>query len=400
MRNCKKGREKFWKFPKYPCVFQKKQVYLERMIAVREKEVMGLYLKEICEKIVPVDEGWKEKAWEKFSQLAMPLGSLGKLQEMVVSLCAMGETLSPTVGKRGVIVFCGDHGITAQGVSQVGAEVTSAVAGSLCRGETVMCQMAKVASCDVVCVDVGMKHPIVEEGLISHSLAFGTRDFSGSRAMTEGEMLSAVAVGLEMASLYKEKGYELLCSGEMGIGNTSSATAMTCALLGLSPLDITGAGAGLSSQGIVHKGKVIAQALAFHGLDGSGAPRSVLEILQTLGGFEIAAMMGLMLGCALERIPCVVDGFISNVSAYCAVSLCPAVKDYLLFSHVTEEKGGQALLQAMGVSPVLDGGFRLGEGSGAVALLPLLDMGLAVFGQGITFSGMEIEAYEDFMVGL
>lgn len=360
-------------------------------------------LETLCSEISSVDESWIVKAREGFSQLAMPLGSLGKLQELVIGVCGIQESLSPSLEKRAVVVFCGDHGVTAQGVSQVEAEVTSAVALSLCRGETLMCQMAKVASCDVVCVDVGMRYPI-EDGRIHHrSVGRGTRDFTLDSAMTREQMISSIFVGVEMASLYHEKGYDLLCSGEMGIGNTSSATAMICALLGLSSEAITGTGAGLSSEGLARKKRAIARGLYRHGFiqdmeqqESGEKQEDILQVLEHLGGFEIASMMGLMLGCAKEKIPCVVDGLIANVSAYCAVSLCPAVRDYLLFSHVTAEKGGQALLEEMGVSPMIDGGFRLGEGSGAVALLPLLDMGLAVLGQGISFAEMEIATYEDF----
>lgn len=349
-----------------------------------------LQLEEAIKKIVPVEEKGMKTAQEKFSSLAMPLGSLGKLEGLICQLCGITHTLTPTISKRAVVVFCGDHGVVAQGVSQVGCEVTTAVAKKLCTGETVMCSMAQFANCAVIPVDVGMKTPVSHPRMLQKSIALGTKDMSIESAMTEKQTRAALEIGIHLALDLNAEGYGLLLTGEMGIGNTTASSALAAALLGVAVKEVTGAGAGLSSEGIAHKVEVIEKTLALHQVNSENP----LEVLSKLGGFEIAAMTGLMLGCGVAKIPCVVDGFISNVSALLARKFSPSVLDYLLFSHQSAERGGKLILETLGQSPLLQGDFRLGEGSGAVALLPLLDMGLHLFQEGITFQDMEIPPYQ------
>lgn len=341
--------------------------------------------------IEPVNKEVKEKALNMFHNLAIPLNSLGKMQDMVLSLCAIEETVTPEIKKRAVVVFCADNGVVAQNISQVGCEVTTAVAKKLCVGETIMCEMAKFTETEVIPVDIGMKTPVIHPNIKQCAISLGTADFTKGVAMTREQAISAITVGMEIVAELKEKGYQLLITGEMGIGNTTTATAMTSVLLNLNPEDITGAGAGLSPEGISHKKKIIAQGIAVNNPNSE----DILDVLSKVGGYDIAGMLGMILATAYYKIPCVIDGFISNVAAFCAISLCEHVKEYCIFSHETAEVGGQALLQKMNVSPMLCGNMRLGEGSGGVALLPLLDMGLSVFQQGITFSQMEIQAYEE-----
>lgn len=344
----------------------------------------------ILEEIKPVDETILSQAEQKFQSLAMPLHSLGKLQDIVISLCGIQKNISPTINKRALLVFCADNGVVAQGVSQVGPEVTTAVAKSLCAGTTVMCQMANFANCAVFPVDIGMKSPFSHENLLERSINQGTADFTYGAAMSREDAIKSIEIGIELAFTMKEKGYQLLCTGEMGIGNTSTAAALTSVLLDLSPELVTGLGAGLSSDGFSRKKQVISQGITLN----SPNKDDVIDVLSKVGGFDIGGMIGLMLGSAYLGLPCVVDGYISDVSAYCAVKLCPYVKDYLIFSHRSYEKGANFLLEKMNASPILDGNFRLGEGSGCMALLPLLDMGLALFQDGITFSEMNIDAYQ------
>lgn len=327
-----------------------------------------------------------------FSSLAMPLGSLGKLEDLIVKICTITNDINPSISKRGVVVFCADHGIVAQNVSQVGSEVTYAVANKLCTNDTVMCSMAKFSNCDVIPVDVGMKNKILHKNILQYSLGFGTNDFSKENAMTLEQARKSIEIGIKIAVSLHKQGYELLITGEMGIGNTTSASAMASVLLDIPPKDITGRGAGLSDETLAHKIEVIENALLLHNISNENP----LEILQKVGGFELGAMAGLMLGCAYCNIPCVVDGFLSNVSALLGCALCEDLKEYLIFSHATAEKGGKLVLNALNEKPVLQADFRLGEGSGGVALLPLLDMGLNVFKDGITFDEMEIQSYSEF----
>lgn len=329
-------------------------------------------------------------AQKKISALAMPLGSLGVLEDLVLSLCEITQSTSPSIEKRGVVVFCGDHGVVEEGVSQVGSEVTTAVAGKLCSEETVMCIMARSGKCDVIPVNVGMKESFSHPRLREYSVGLGTENFTKISAMTMEQCEKAIEVGINLAIDLKNEGYQLLVTGEMGIGNTTSSSAITSVMLDCPVETVTGTGAGLSQDGLQRKINAIYQGIKRHKPD----KNKPIEVLSTLGGFEIAGMLGLMIGCAVAEIPCVVDGFISNVSALLAVKICPDVQDYLLFSHSSGEQGGKMILEYLKEKPLLQGGFRLGEGSGGVALLPLLDMGLAVLKEGLTFEGLAIEAYE------
>lgn len=204
------------------------------------------------------------------------------------------------------------------------------------------------------------------------------------------QCIQAIEVGINIAIDLKNEGYQLLVTGEMGIGNTTSSSAITSVLLDCPVEMVTGTGAGLSQEGLTRKINAINLGIKQHNPD----KKSPLEVLSKLGGFELAGMLGLMIGCAVAEIPCVVDGFISNVSALLGVKMCPFLQDYLIFSHASAENGGRMILEHLKETPLLQGGFRLGEGSGGVALLPLLDMGLAVLTEGLTFEGLEIPAYQ------
>lgn len=347
-------------------------------------------LEQTIETLTRVERTPIDQAKEKFSQLAIPLDSLGTLQELVYTICGITGSLEPNITQRAVVVFCADHGVVAQGVSQVGSDVTTAVAKKLCTRETVMCRMAALAKATVIPVDIGMKTPVEHEAMWNYAIATGTKDFFEEQAMTRDQAIKSIEIGIEVASRLKDYGFQLLVAGEMGIGNTTAASAMTSALLGCPPRLVTGAGSGLSSKGISHKIRVISHSLLTHRPNAD----DVIDVLSKVGGFEIGGMIGLMLGCALEKIPCVVDGAIGNLAALCGVRLWEHLGDYLIYSHQSAEPAGEHLLKELGVIPLLRGNMRLGEGSGGVALLPLLDMGLACFQEGITFDGMEIPPYQ------
>lgn len=344
---------------------------------------------EILPQITKASSDYKKLAVDKFRNLAIPLNSLGKTQDYVCSICAMTESLSPTIAKRAVVVFCADNGVVTQGISQVDSDVTTAVAKKLCTHETVMCKMAYFSHCSVIPVDIGMKTPVQHKNIHQMSISKGTKDISKTPAMTVEQGKSAIQVGFDMGLKCIEEGYQLLIPGEMGIGNTTTSTAMTCVLLNQNPNDLTGVGAGLSEDGLLKKREVISTAIKINNPN----PDDIIDVLSKIGGYDIGGMIGLILACAYGKIPCVIDGYISSLAAYCAISLQKNVADYLIFSHQSAEPGGKALLDAMGVNPILHGNFALGEGSGAVTLLPLLDMGLLCFDEGITFTNMGISPY-------
>ncbi len=347
-------------------------------------------LNEVCAAVRPADPALRRRALDKWNAVAKPLGSLGLLEDAVTQICAVTGTTAPSIARRAVAVFCADNGVVAEGVTQTGSEVTAIVAGNLCTHETSVCKMAAVARCDVVPVDMGMNTAVDDPRIWNRRIAAGTKNFAVEPAMTRDEAVRAVEAGVAVAQELCARGYGLLATGEMGIGNTTTSSAVASVLLGRPVEEMTGPGAGLSRDGVRHKAQVIRDAIALHRPD----PDDVLDVLSKVGGFDICGMAGLCLGAALCRVPCVLDGFISTLSALCAVRLCPAAADCLIASHVSAEPAGMLLLDALGKKPVITAGMRLGEGTGAVALMPLLDMALAVFHEMATFDDIHVEAYQ------
>ena len=328
-------------------------------------------------------------AKHRFENIAAPLGALGLLQDAVIQLAGAQGKILPEIEHRAVVVFCADNGVVAQGVTQCGQEVTATVAENLSRDMTSVCLMAKHENVEVIPVDIGVARTVGGTKLIDRKIAFGTKDMTLEPAMTREEAVRAVEVGIEMAELCARKGIQILCAGEMGIGNTTSSAAVTAALLGVEPSVVTGRGAGLSSDGLERKIRAIERALQRANVD-SGDP---IAVLSEVGGFDIAGMAGLYIGGAMLGIPSVVDGVIAQVAALVAIRLCPAVRGYLLFSHKSAEPASKLLLAEMDAKPYIDAGMRLGEGTGAVAGIALLDVGLAVYRGMPAFDDIEIDAY-------
>ena len=261
----------------------------------------------------------------------------------------------------------------AQGVSQTDQSVTRAVAENLAARRTSVCQMAKTARCKVVPVDMGIAGAPVP-GVIPRRIAAGTADFTQGPAMTRAQAVEAIAAGIELVRAQKAQGCQLLATGEMGIGNTTTSSAVLAALTGAAVEQVTGRGGGLTDQGFATKKRVIESALALHRPD----PEDPLDVLSKVGGLDLAAMTGAFLGCALHRIPGVVDGFISIVAALCACRLCPHVREYLFLSHASYEVGYQLAARELGLDACLLLEMRLGEGSGCPLAFQILKGACAV----------------------
>ena len=245
-----------------------------------------------------------------------------------------------------------------------------------------------MAGADVIPVDAGMLTEV--PGMRSIKIARGTRDLSREPAMTRRECLSVLLAGMDLAGELAEKGYTLLAAGEMGIGNTTTTSAVAAALLGRPAEEMTGKGAGLSDEGLARKIRVIDRAIALHRPD----PQDPVDVIAKVGGYDIAAMTGFYIGCALHRTPAVMDGFISTVAALAAVRLCPAAGDALTASHLSAEPGAGYVMEELGVPPLLKLGMALGEGTGAVSVMPLIDMALRVYFDMPSFDNIGIEAYQ------
>ena len=332
------------------------------------------------------------KIRENWDGIAKPLDGLGELEHMVVKIGAIQKTTAPSIDKRAVAVLCADNGVVAQGISQSGQEVTAIVANNMAVGRSSVCHMAKVAGAQVYPVDIGINADKLEPGVLDYKIAKGTRDFTLEPAMTKEETLQAIETGIQLVGTWQREGVTLLATGEMGIGNTTTSSAMAAALLQCPVHEITGRGAGLDDAGLARKIQIIEQALKKYGLVNG----DVLEILCDVGGFDIAGLCGIFMGGALYQVPIIIDGVISSVAALTAERLVPGLRHYMLPSHRSRERAATRILEELGLHPVIDGGLALGEGTGAVLLFSMLDMALAVYNSRTTFEEIAVKQYERF----
>ncbi|MBQ8306192.1 MAG: nicotinate-nucleotide--dimethylbenzimidazole phosphoribosyltransferase [Blautia sp.] len=347
-------------------------------------------LNETLEKIKELDGEAMRIASARWDSIAKPLHSLGKMEEMTIRIAGITGDPDIPIAKKALAAFCADNGVVEEGVTQTGQEVTAIVAENFLSGDTTSCALCRKARADVFPVDMGMARDTkVRTDL---KVAMGTRNMAKEPAMSRDEALKAIQGGITLAEELKQKGYQLLAVGEMGIGNTTTSSAMASVLLDKPAEMMTGRGAGLDNEGLVRKTNAIKKAIALHRPD----PSDPVDVLAKVGGFDIGGMIGLYLGAAANRIPVVLDGFISCVAALAAVRLCPVVNDYLLVSHVSKEPATQAVLGALGKEAMLHGDMCLGEGTGAIVLFPVLDMAVCVYHSMSTFSDIHVEAYEDF----
>lgn len=345
-------------------------------------------LEDIISSIEYADAGSYDRCIELFDNVAKPIGSLGRLETLYAKCAGASYTPLPDISKKCVLVFCADNGILAQGVAQSGHEVTTAIARSMVNGTTSVCAMAGCCGAEVFAVDMGMVDTV--EGIIYRSLARGTYDISQGPAMTRQQALDAVITGFELVCEKKREGFGLIATGEAGIGNTTTSSAIASVLLNMEAEEVTGCGSGLSAEGLKHKISVIKASIEKNKPDKD----DVIDVLSKLGGFDIAGMCGAFLGGAYCRVPVIMDGVISSVAALCAVRLCPAVRGYIIPSHVTAEPAGERVIKELGFEAVIHGEMRLGEGTGAVALMPLLDMAEAVVKKAATFKKIEVGKYK------
>ena len=334
-----------------------------------------LELKQLLSRITRPDETARTAAHAHWASLAKPLGGLGRLETMLEDAAALTGTAELAFSRRAVLVLCADNGVVAQGVSQTDQSVTRAVAENLAARRTSVCQMAKTARCEVVPVDLGMAGEPVPGGQ-NCRIAAGTADFTTGPAMTRQQA-------------QKTAGVQLLATGEMGIGNTTTSSAVAAVLLGQPVERMTGRGAGLSDAGLARKLDAIRRGIARNQPDAADP----LDVLSKLGGFDIAGLCGIFLGGALEGLPVLMDGFISGVAALCAVRLCPAAEKAVFASHCSTEPAARLVLEALGKAPLLTAGLHLGEGTGAVASIPLWDMALAVYRDCYSFTEGGITPY-------
>lgn len=346
-------------------------------------------LDEIVNGINPVSKEEIEIAQVKWNEIVHPLHSLGKLEDYVIKIAGITENHNVKLPKKALVVMCGDNGVVEEGVTQTGQEVTAIVAENFLTQNCSASIMCHALGVDIFPVDIGIYR---DTNIINKKIAYGTHNMTKERAMSREEVLKAINVGVDMVGELKEKGYGIIATGEMGIGNTTTSSAIASVLLSEDVEKMTGRGAGLDNEGLMRKKQAIIKAIALHHPDKD----DVIDVLSCVGGFDIAGLVGVFLGGAYHKVPIVIDGFISSVSALCAYRISEIAREYMIASHGSKEPGARLVLEAVGFEPALEMNMCLGEGTGAIALLPLIDLGINVY-QGMgTFKEHNIEQYEEF----
>tara|TARA_R110002049_G_scaffold33854_6_gene111148 strand:+ start:437 stop:1495 length:1059 start_codon:yes stop_codon:yes gene_type:complete len=331
----------------------------------------------------PIDQLAQSAAQQRQQQLTKPAGSLGQLEEIAIRLAGMQATVTPNIEQIHITVFAGDHGIVAEGISAFPQAVTTEMVRNFSRGGAAISVLSKETNAHLAVLNMGTVTKIETlTGVQDHRIAAGTQNFLQQPAMTLEQCQLALTIARQHIEQLKNNGIDLFIGGEMGIGNTTSATAIASALLSINPIEMTGAGTGLNQTEIEHKATIIQQALNQH----DSHLTSPLAVLQYLGGFEIAALAGAYMTCAKVGIPVLVDGFISSVAALMAERLSPGTKNWFLYSHQSSELGHQIILKHLAATPLLNIGMRLGEASGAAATIPLIKLSCALHNSMATFA--------------
>lgn len=346
-------------------------------------------LNELLSKIGPLDIDSMKAAQIRLDSLTKPLGSLGKLEEIVVRLAGINVSANPKVDNKVTVVMCADNGVVEEGVSSCPKSVTASVTCNFTRGITGINVFSRLTGAKTVIVDIGVDADIPYTTILNRKIRKGTWNMAKGPAMTREEAIKGIQAGVDIVKDLKAEGINLLGTGEMGIGNTSTSSAVTAVLTGMSVNTIVGVGSGLSKEAYINKIEVIKRSIEIN----QPNPEDPIDVLAKVGGFDIAGLTGCLLGAAIYRVPIVIDGFISAVAALTAVRIHPGARDYMLPSHGSAEPGTAAVMKALNMEPMLNLDMRLGEGTGAALGYQLIDAALAAYTQMGSFDDASIEQY-------
>lgn len=339
---------------------------------------------------IPSEEALK-RAWTRLDSLTKPHGSLGRLEEIAAQVARVQETDRPSVSRKAVLLMAGDHGVVAEGVSPYPQDVTWQMVANFVSGGAAINQIAASVGAEVTVHDIGVAHDLSDMSDIVHvNIARGTANMVHGPAMTREECAQAVLIGVRAARDATGRGITLLGTGEMGIGNSTAAAALTAAFAGVSPEKVVGPGTGLDDAGVAHKADVVREALSVNDV----ASLDALGVLCAVGGLEIAALAGVVIGAAESRVCVVSDGFISGAATLAAVALCPRARDYVLPSHLSAEPGHAIVLAEIGMKPVLELDMRLGEGTGAALAMGIIDAACRMMSGMATFAEAGVDETE------
>jgi len=344
-------------------------------------------LKEITQNISSIDPLIIEKTKKRLDNLTKPLGSLGRLEELAIQICGIKAQETPKLEKKIIFTLAADHGVTDEEVSAYPKEVTAQMVYNFLNGGAGINVLAKHVGAKVVVVDIGVASDLKPDPrLLVLKINYGTKNMAKEPAMTKDEAIKAILAGFKIFNDEFNKGADIIGTGEMGIGNTTAASAITACITKKPVEDITGKGAGLNDSGLKKKIDIIKKSLLINQPD----PTDPIDVLTKVGGFEIAGLVGIILGAASKKVPVVIDGFISTSAALLAFEIEPKVKDYMIAAHKSVEGGHKVILEYIGLKPLLDLNLRLGEGTGAALGLGLADAAIKILTQMATFDSANV----------
>lgn len=353
-------------------------------------------MKEALARIVNTHNELKEQAQQRLDNLTKPPGSLGRLEEFARQLMAITEDRMPQLDRKLIFTFAGDHGVAEEGVSAFPKEVTAQMVFNFLNGGAAINVLARHGGAEVVVIDIGVDYDFAEVvkerevPLLRKKVVWGTKNMCRGPAMTRPEAERCIAIGIELADEYAKKGYQFFATGEMGIANTTPSSAIAAVLTGRPVREVTGRGTGIGDNVLENKIRVIEDAISLN----QPEPNDPIDVLAKVGGAEIGGIAGLIIGSAANRIPVVIDGFISTAGALIAYCLQPAVKDYLFAAHSSVEIGHKVMLEKIGLKPILDLDMRLGEGTGAALAFFMIEAGPKIYKEMATFSEAGVSKHD------
>lgn len=351
-------------------------------------------LKETMMTIKPSNKEAVKKAWDRIDNLTKPIGSLGELEEIAAKMSGITGKVYNEIHKKNTVIMCADNGVWEEGVSNCEQKSTMTVANNFTKGITGICTLSKFNNADITVVDVGVKGDFNNSKIINKKVAYGTKNMAKGPAMTREEAVKAIEAGIEVTDDLVKRGYDLFGTGEMGICNTSTSSAVLSVLSGISVDTVVGKGAGLTEEQFLNKKRVIQKSIDINKPD----KNDPIDVISKVGGFDIAGLCGCFLSAAKNRVPIVIDGFISSAAALCAYKLCEYARDFMFPSHLSGEPGAAYMMKELKLNPMLNLRMRLGEGSGCPLAFNIIESALYTMNNMATFEEATIN--KDFYIDI
>lgn len=334
------------------------------------------------ENIRPLNKDAINKAWSKIDNLTKPIGSLGKLEDIAAKVAGITGKIENDIDKKNIVIMCADNGVVEEGVSSNPQKTTAIVTNNFTKGITGVCALAKYEKSDITVVDIGVNANFSNPKIIDKKILYGTQNIAKGPAMSKKEAIKAIETGIEVVEKLVKCGYKIIGTGEMGVGNTTTAAAIASCILDVSADEIVGKGAGLTKDQYIHKKNIVKKAIDIN----KPCKDDVLDVLSKVGGLDIAGLCGCFIGASKNRVPIVIDGFISLVAALCAYKINPLSREYMFASHMSAESGARYVMKELGLHPMFDLKMRLGEGSGCPIAFNIIEAALYTINNMATFN--------------